>query len=202
MLLSKWSSISSQISRRDPQSIAKDTSDATTYLGGPPEGCEAGDPAFPLPPVDSFGKAGGRGGSTTSETSRTGIGATAGGCASGAMSPNRPPTWTGRIYVGALSPCFEQAFPAQIQSTGWFNEEEEQLVHTEHWCKRIISQLHSFKIYVTATILCHQTTVCFFFFFLKWISTQGALWVEDWGPLYQIMISLKISNIVLIKINR
>lgn len=60
-------------------------------------GCEAGVDAFP--PPDGGGAAdgltGGRGGSTTSDASRRGYGAWAGGCACLAMSCNRPPAWTG-----------------------------------------------------------------------------------------------------------
>lgn len=77
--------------RRDPQSTAKETKIEAWIHRCPLEGCEAGGVEFPAAGGVNV-EAVGRGGSTTSEDSRTGIGGRAGGCACAAMSCNRPPT--------------------------------------------------------------------------------------------------------------
>lgn len=56
---------------------------------------------------------GGRAGSVTSASVKSGIGAAAGGCANGGMIERRPPGCTGCINCGAFFPMLVQEFTAE-----------------------------------------------------------------------------------------
>lgn len=58
--------------------------------------------------------AAGNGGSSTSESFRSGSGAWAGGIVSTVINCSRPPGWTGFIKPGFCLPIFKQAFPVPI----------------------------------------------------------------------------------------
>lgn len=69
---------------------------------------------------------GGRGGSATSESVKSGIGAIAGGCADLSMVVMRP-GWAGSMKFGVLFPMFKQEFTAEMK----FKMQGEQQIHRE-----------------------------------------------------------------------
>jgi hypothetical protein len=60
---------------------------------------------------------GGRGGSATSDSVKSGIGAAAGGCTDLSMSERRPPGWGGCIKIGVFFPILKQEFTAETKFT-------------------------------------------------------------------------------------
>lgn len=89
-----YGNLNSQTNMRYPISISTETRKLDTAEHRcPGEGWVVGATAFcTTVEFNGISEAGGSGGSITSETSRTCIGARAGGCACGSMSCSRPPT--------------------------------------------------------------------------------------------------------------
>lgn len=77
-----------------------------------------------FPPGLELGETAGKGGSSTSESVRTGSGAWVGGRLAGAISCNRAPGLAGNIKLGICLPIFKQRFPASTQSTKLFITEK------------------------------------------------------------------------------